>query len=165
MTKTISQLSGFDRFHTGFIFIEALYHSSVFDSYTNCLEVEITSTLELIQSFYIPVDDFEKTVTAVKNLDRNYKSVCSINEVILTFYFREKILFPALIILCIIAIQKSRYEWMGLLPLLHVIKHDSFVTSKPFSLPRAENNVEQILFSGLKIQTNLAKLPQDKRLA
>ena len=81
------------------------------------------------------------------------------------FFFREQTLFPALITLCIIAIQNSLYEWMGLLPLLHVIKHDSFVTSKPFTLPLVENNVEQTLFCELKIQTSLAKLTQDKRLA
>ena len=165
MAKTISQLSGFDRFHTGFIFIEALNLSSLFNRHIERLKVDITSTVELIKSFYIPVNNFGKAVTKVKNLDKNYKSVCSINEVISMFYFREKTLFPALITLCNIAIQNSRYEWMGLLPLLHVIKHDSFVTSKPFTLLIDKNNVEQTLFCELKIQTYLAKLPQDKRLA
>lgn len=164
MAETIGRLSGFDSFYTGLIFIEALDRSSVFNSYINCLEVDIMSTVELIKSFYIPVNDFEKAVTKVKNLDKNYKSVCSINEVISMFYFRQKTIFPALITLCIIAIQNSQYEWMGLLPLLHVIKHDSFVTSKPFTLPFHEDDVEQTLFCELKIQTYLAQLPQDKRL-
>ena len=54
---------------------------------------------------------------------------------------------------------------MGLLPLLHVIKHDSFVTSKPFSLLPVEDKVEQALFCTLKVQNYLDKLSQDKRLA
>ena len=165
MAETISPLSGFHRFHTGFIYIEALNRGSVFNCHIKSLEDDIRSTVELIKSFYIPVNDFEKAVTTVKNLDKNYKSVSSINEVISMFFFREQTLFPALITLCIIAIQNSLYEWMGLLPLLHVIKHNSFVTSKPFTLPLVENNVEQTLFCELKIQTSLAKLPQDKRLA
>ena len=165
MAEKLSPLSGLDRFYAGFIFIEALNCSSIFNGRTKCLEDDITSTVELVKSFYIPVNDFEKAVTTVKNLDKNYKSVSSINEVISMFFFRDKTLFPALITLCIIAIQNSQYEWMGLLPLLHVIKHNSFVTSKPFYLPLVENDVEQTLFCELQILTYLDKLSQDKRLA
>ena len=60
MAETISPLSGFDRFHTGFIYIEVLNRSSVFNCHIKCLQDDIRSTVELIKSFYIPVNDLRK---------------------------------------------------------------------------------------------------------
>ena len=75
MAEKLSPLSGLDRFHTGFIFIEALNCNSIFNRRTKCLEDDITSTIELIKTFHIPAKDFEKAVKTVKKLDKNYKSV------------------------------------------------------------------------------------------
>ena len=52
--------------------------------------------------------------------------------------------------LCRIAISASRYEWMGALPLLHIIKHDRFIPQHPYSLPITENDIEACLFCGLE---------------
>ena len=75
MAEKLSPLSGLDRFYSGFIFIEALNCSSIFNGRTKCLEDDITSTVELIKTFYIPSKDFEKTVKTVEKFDINYKSV------------------------------------------------------------------------------------------
>ena len=54
---------------------------------------------------------------------------------------------------------------MGLLPLLHVIKHDSFVPKKPFVLPSVKKDILQTLFCGLDVQKFLSELPQSDRYA
>ena len=65
--------------------------------------------------------------------------------------------------LCTVAMEKSQHEWMGLLPLLHVIKHDSFVPKKPFTLPILEKDILPTLFCGLNVSQFISKLPKVNR--
>ena len=78
--------------------------------------------------------------------------------------FRTHQLFPVISSLCNVAMEKSQYEWMGLLPLLHVIKHDSFASKKPFILPKVERDILSTLFCGLDIPNFLAKFSPNNRL-
>ena len=141
--------------------IEALITSSLFSNvYTKYLADDIASTLEIITTFYIPITDFEKCVAMIKSLDSKYKLVTDI----LTFdslicFYRTLCLQPILLTLCNVAIQKFQHEWMGLLPLLHVIKHDSFVPKKPFVLPYVEKDIATTLFCGLDVQKCVTELP------
>lgn len=67
-------LSGLERFQAGFILIEALIPISLLSN-RECLAEDMTSTLEMIRTFYIPTTDFEKCVSMVKSFDNQYKSV------------------------------------------------------------------------------------------
>ena len=141
--------------------IEALVTSSLFSNVnTKYLVNDIASTLEILTTFYIPITDFEKCVTMIKTLDSKYKSVTDvlIFDSSICFY-RSQCLQPILFTLCNVAIQKLQYEWMGLLPLLHVIKHDSFVPKKPFALPNVKKDIFPTLFCGLDVQKLLSELP------
>ena len=60
--------------------------------------------------------------------------------------------------------EKSHNEWMGLLPLLHVIKHDSLVSKKPFILPNVERDILPTLFCGLDIPNFLSNFSPNNRL-
>lgn len=67
-------LSGLERFQAGFILIEVLIPNSLLSN-KECLAEDMTSTLEIVRSFYIPTADFEKCVSMVKSFDSQYKSV------------------------------------------------------------------------------------------
>ena len=157
----LKSLSGLERFHSGLIMIEAVVTSSLFSNVnTKHLTDDMTSTLEMITTFYIPITDFEKCVAMIKSLDNKYKSVADV----LTFdsliwFCRTQCLQPILLTLCNVAIQKLQHEWMGLLPLLHVMKHDSFVPKKPFALPSVKKDIFPTLFCGLDVQKLLSELP------
>ena len=77
MAAKLKSLSGLERFHSGFIMVEALIPSSLFSN-TKYLADAIASTLEMIATFYIPITDFEKCVAMIKTLDSKYKSVSNI---------------------------------------------------------------------------------------
>ena len=64
--------------------------------------------------------------------------------------------------LCNVCIQESQHQWMGLLPLLHLIEYDSF-NFIPKDL-NVEDKVELVLFCGLDVLSFLATLSQEKRL-
>ena len=65
--------------------------------------------------------------------------------------YRNIILLPIVLGLCKTVISASRYEWIGALPLLHIIKHDRFIPQQPYSLPFIENEIEACLFCGLEL--------------
>lgn len=67
-------LSGLERFQAGFILIEALIPISLLSN-REFLAEDMTSTLEMIRTFYIPTADFQKCVSMVKSFDNQYKSV------------------------------------------------------------------------------------------
>ena len=73
----LKSLFGLERFHSGFIMIEALITSFLFSS-TKYLADDMTSTLEMITTFFIPITDFEKCVAFIKTLDSQYKSVTDV---------------------------------------------------------------------------------------
>ena len=73
----MKSLSGLERFHSGFIMIEALITSSLFSS-TKYLADDMTSTLEMITTFYIPITDFENCVAMIKSLNSQYKLVTDV---------------------------------------------------------------------------------------
>lgn len=64
---------------------------------------------------------------------------------------RNNILLHFVVDLCKIAVSASRYEWMGALPLLHVLKHDKFHPEQPYSLPLTEKEIESCLFCELDV--------------
>lgn len=47
------------------------------------------------------------------------------------------------------------YEWLGVLPLLHVITIKDFATGQPVKLPLHQNEVYSMLFCGLETQGTL----------
>ena len=48
--------------------------------------------------------------------------------------------------------KNVHYEWLGVLPLLHVIKIKNFTAGTPVKLPYTETEVYSKLFCGLEAQ-------------
>ena len=57
----------------------------------------------------------------------------------------------------------SAHEWIGILPLLHVIKHDSFPSCQPLPLPITEDDLQTFLFCGLNTTQFILRLPANNR--
>ena len=60
--------------------------------------------------------------------------------------------------------KSQSHEWMGALPLLHIINHDLHVCCQPITLPAKEEDVQKSLFcAGLNVDKFLKRLPSNNR--
>lgn len=83
----------------------------------------------------------------------------------ISYILRKLTLLPVIVNLCNSLMAKSHsHEWMGALPLLHIINYDLHVCCQPILLPAQEKDVQESLFcAGLKVDRFLKKLPSNNR--